>query len=103
MAEPFRVDLTELDDITARVAGFVGFLNESLSGLQERTAALQSSWTGPSATAASEAFAQWLTGAQDVADGIEAMRAAAVAAHERYSAAVAANLSMLGRGTRAQP
>ncbi|WP_433663192.1 WXG100 family type VII secretion target [Nocardia sp. CA-128927] len=99
MDDSFRVDLDELDDINARVAGFVGFLNESLTGLTQRTAALQSSWTGPSATAASQAFTDWLSGAHEVAAGIEAMRAAAVAAHDRYNAAVAANLDMLGRGS----
>lgn len=98
MAEPFRVDLTELDDITARVAGFVGFLEDSLTGIQQRIAAVQSGWNGPSATAANDAFARWLTGAQDVAEGIDEMRAAAVAAHQRYTAAVATNLEMLGRG-----
>ncbi|WP_067840047.1 WXG100 family type VII secretion target [Nocardia lijiangensis] len=103
MSESFRVDLNELDDITARLAGFVGFLTESLTGIQQRTSALQSSWTGPSATAANDAFTQWLTGARDVAEGIEAMRAAAIAARDRYNAAVTTNLEMLGRGTGGQP
>ncbi|MET7770011.1 WXG100 family type VII secretion target [Nocardia sp. NPDC005366] len=98
MAEPFRVDLTELDDITTRVAGFVGFLEDSLDGIQQRITAVQAGWGGTSATAANDAFARWLTGARDVAEGIHAMRAASSAAHERYTAAVATNLEMLGRG-----
>jgi len=98
MTEPFRVDLDELDDITARVAGFVGFLEDSLVGVQQRMAAAQAGWNGPSAIAANDAFARWLTGAQDVAEGIDAMRAAAVAAHQRYTTAVSTNLEMLGRG-----
>ncbi|QLY30031.1 WXG100 family type VII secretion target [Nocardia huaxiensis] len=98
MAEPFRVDLTELDNITARVAGFVGFLNDSLTGIQQRTTAVQSGWSGPSAVAADDAFKQWMTGAQDVSEGIDAMRVAAAAAHQRYTEAVATNLEMLGRG-----
>ncbi|UAK32118.1 WXG100 family type VII secretion target [Nocardia asteroides] len=98
MTAPFRVDLAELDDITARVAGFAGFLEDSLVGIQQRITAVQAGWSGPSATAANDAFARWLTGAQDVAEGIREMQAAAVAAHQRYTAAVAANLEMLGRG-----
>ncbi|WP_280204438.1 WXG100 family type VII secretion target [Nocardia farcinica] len=98
MTEPFRVDLAELDDITTRVAGFVGFLEDSLAGIQQRIAAVQAGWNGPSAIAANDAFARWLIGAQDVTDGIRDMQAAAVAAHQRYTAAVTTNLEMLGRG-----
>ncbi|WP_280511177.1 WXG100 family type VII secretion target [Nocardia farcinica] len=56
MTEPFRVDLAELDDITTRVAGFVGFLEDSLAGIQQRIAAVQAGWNGPSAIAANDAF-----------------------------------------------
>ncbi|MGN2636735.1 WXG100 family type VII secretion target [Nocardia takedensis] len=98
MTEPFRVDLTELDDITARVAGFVGFLEDSLIGIQQRLTAVQAGWSGESADAANDAFARWLTGARDVAEGIHEMRAAGSAAHQRYTEAVATNLEMLGRG-----
>lgn len=96
--DSFRVDLNELDAVTARVAGFIGFLSDSLSGLEQRMGTLQQNWQGEAATAQSQAFQQWATGATDVVDGIEAMRRAAVAAHGRYSAAIEANLKMLGRG-----
>lgn len=99
MTDSFRVDLAELDDIATQLKGFVGFLTESVTGIQQRTAALQSSWTGPSATAAHEAFTKWVTGAQEVAEGIETMRTAATAARERYQSAVTTNLQMLGRST----
>ncbi|MEU4411721.1 WXG100 family type VII secretion target [Nocardia salmonicida] len=99
MTDSYRVDLNELDDIAIQLKGFVGFLTESVAGLQQRTAALQSNWSGPSATAAHEAFAKWLAGAQDVAEGIETMRASAIDARDRYQAAVNTNLQMLGRAT----
>ncbi|WP_433576077.1 WXG100 family type VII secretion target [Nocardia brasiliensis] len=98
MPEAFRVDLAELEDIQARIRGFVGFLSDSLAEIQQRTSAAQANWNGPSALAAEAAFTRWLAGANDVAEGIEAMRAAANAAHTRYTNAVAANLAMLGRG-----
>ena len=41
-AQPFRVDLDELEQIVARVLRFVGFLNDSLDGLQQRVSAVQS-------------------------------------------------------------
>lgn len=97
-SQPFRVSLSELEQITARVDGFVGFLNDSLSGLQQRIEAVQQNWNGTAADAQAQAFAEWVTGATDVAEGIEAMKLSAKAAHDRYAAAVAANLQMLGRG-----
>ncbi|MGS2809921.1 WXG100 family type VII secretion target [Nocardia sp. MW-W600-9] len=96
-AEPFRVDLEELEQIVTRVAGFIGFLNDSLDGLQQRMSAVQQNWTGAAADAQAVAFREWHTGATDVADGIEIMRQVVQDAHDRYNAAIAANLAMLGR------
>jgi WXG100 family type VII secretion target len=96
-AQPFRVDLDELEQIVARVSGFVGFLNDSLDGLQQRVSAVQQNWHGAAADAQAEAFREWHTGATDVAEGIAIMRQAVLDAHGRYNAAIAANLSMLGR------
>ncbi|APE33030.1 hypothetical protein BOX37_02525 [Nocardia mangyaensis] len=97
-AQPFQVSLSELEQIAARAGGFVGFLNDSLDGLQQRIEAVQQNWSGAAADAQADAFRQWVSGATDVAEGIEAMRQAATDAHNRYTAAVAANLQMLGRG-----
>ncbi|MGY0500188.1 WXG100 family type VII secretion target [Nocardia sp. FBN12] len=68
-----------------------------MAGIQQRTTNLQSKWTGPSAVAANDAFTKWVSGAQDVTEGIETMRTSALAARDRYNAAVATNLQMLGR------
>lgn len=95
--EAFHVDLNELDNITARAAGFIGFLADSLTALEQRVATLQHTWTGDAADAQADAFGQWVAGAADVGDGIEAMRHATLAAHERYSSAIDANRRMLGR------
>ncbi|WP_157103829.1 WXG100 family type VII secretion target [Nocardia harenae] len=95
--DSFRVDLNELDAATARVAGFIGFLSDSLAGLEQRMGALQQNWQGQTAVAQAQAFEQWRTGATDVVEGIDAMRQASIDAHGRYSSAVEANLRMLGR------
>ncbi|WP_454200055.1 WXG100 family type VII secretion target [Nocardia sp. Marseille-Q1738] len=97
-AQAFRVKLSELEQITARLDGFVGFLSDSLSGLQQRIDSVQQNWNGAAADSQAEAFRQWVIGATDVAEGIAAMKQAAVDAHDRYSSAAAANLRMLGRG-----
>ncbi|MFC8383543.1 WXG100 family type VII secretion target [Nocardia sp. NPDC057272] len=96
-SQPFRADLADLEQIVTRVSGFVGFLTDSLDGLQQRINAVQQNWSGAAADAQAEAYREWHSGATDVAEGIETMRQAAQAAHDRYSAALAANLGMLGR------
>ncbi|WP_433577755.1 WXG100 family type VII secretion target [Nocardia brasiliensis] len=89
--------LVELEQITARLDGFIGFLSESLAGLQQRIDTVQQSWNGSAADAQAEAFRLWMAGAADVTDGVTAMKQAALDAHDRYSSAAAANLRMLGR------
>ncbi|WP_069166506.1 WXG100 family type VII secretion target [Nocardia altamirensis] len=96
--QPFQVKLAELEQISARLDGFIGFLSESLTGLQQRIDTVQQSWQGSAAGAQAEAFRLWMTGATDVAEGIAAMKQAAEAARDRYSSAAATNLRMLGRG-----
>ncbi|WP_054815712.1 WXG100 family type VII secretion target [Nocardia arizonensis] len=96
--QPFRVDIAELEQIIARVSGFIGFLEDSLQGLQQRISAVQQTWTGAAADAQAEAFREWTAGATDVSDGIAVMRQAIVDARDRYEAAATANLRMLRRG-----
>ncbi|MFQ6397074.1 WXG100 family type VII secretion target [Nocardia sp. KC 131] len=93
----FRVDLDHLDNVTARIAGLSGFLEESLSGVDQRMAAMHLTWSGAAADQHAEAHREWATGAADARDGIELMRKAAVAAHGAYSDGIAANLRMLGQ------
>ncbi|WP_331758057.1 WXG100 family type VII secretion target (plasmid) [Nocardia sp. NBC_01377] len=95
--QPFRVKLTELDDIAGRLNSFVGFLSDSMAGLEQRIGQVQQNWNGAAADAQADAFRQWMVGATDVSEGIAAMKKAAVDAQDRYSAAAAANLRMLGR------
>ncbi|MFD4433486.1 WXG100 family type VII secretion target [Nocardia sp. NPDC058497] len=97
-AQPFRVDLAELEQIVTRVTGFVGFLNDSLDGLQQRLTAVQQNWTGAAADAQAEAFRDWNVGATEVSEGIQLIRTAAQDAHDRYTAATQATLTILGRG-----
>ncbi|MFE3546004.1 WXG100 family type VII secretion target [Nocardia sp. NPDC059177] len=96
-SQPFIVNLAELEQIVIRVSSFVGFLTDSLDGIQQRITTVQQNWSGAAADAQAEAYREWHSGATDVADGIEIMRQAAQAVHNRYSDALAANLGMLGR------
>ncbi|BDT96264.1 hypothetical protein IFM12275_62400 [Nocardia sputorum] len=96
--QPFQVKLAELEQIKSRLDAFVGFLSDSISGLQQRIDHVQQNWNGAAAEAQADAFRQWMTGATDVSEGITAMKQAAADAHDRYSSAAATNLRMLGRG-----
>ncbi|MGW5313263.1 WXG100 family type VII secretion target [Nocardia thailandica] len=65
-SQPFRANLVELEEIVARVGGFVGFLDDSLYGLQQRIDSVQQTWSGAAADAQNEAFQDWTVGATDV-------------------------------------
>jgi WXG100 family type VII secretion target len=94
----YAVDLDHLDEVTNKIAGLQGFLTESLAEIEERIAALQTTWNGAAADAHAEAHREWTAAAAVVNEGIAAMRTAAAAAHTAYTDAGAANLRVLGRG-----
>lgn len=94
----YRVDLDHLDEVTTRVATLKGFLADSLREIDERVSLVQSTWNGAAADKQAEAHRDWVTAAREVEEGIDKMRAAAVAAHTAYTDVGATNLKMLGRG-----
>ncbi|MET9287238.1 WXG100 family type VII secretion target [Nocardia beijingensis] len=95
MTAAFGVDLAHLDAVTARIGGLVGFTEDTFTGVEQRVAALHRTWTGEAASAHAEAHRDWAKGADDVREGIAAMRAAAAAAHTAYSEAMTTNVNML--------
>jgi WXG100 family type VII secretion target len=97
----YRVDLAHLDNVTARIAGLQGFVEQSLQEVEERIAGVQANWAGEAADAHATAHAEWAAAAAKIAAGLEKMRAAAAAAHRHYGDASAANIAMLGHGTGA--
>ncbi|MET9491319.1 WXG100 family type VII secretion target [Nocardia sp. NPDC006630] len=94
--EGYSVDLTHLDEVTAHIRAFKGFVADNLSALDDRAKALSATWSSEAATAYETAHREWLTGANEVRDGLAALEAAARTAHENYTGAIAANLRMLG-------
>ncbi|MFC6009462.1 WXG100 family type VII secretion target [Nocardia lasii] len=92
----FTFDLDELDQLISRANGFIGFLAESLDGLDQRIAAIQQNWQGAAATAQDEGYREWAKGAAVAVEGITAMCTAAVTARDAYKAAEDINLRMSG-------
>lgn len=92
----FTVDLEELDATVIRLDAFVEYLEGKLGELDRRIAGMRDDWTGDAADAQRTAHDEWTTGAQQMREGVDAMWAAARAAHSSYQAAVTANLRMFG-------
>ncbi|WP_225730507.1 MULTISPECIES: WXG100 family type VII secretion target [unclassified Nocardia] len=97
-ASGFHVDLDHLDQVTAKIGTLQGFLADSLAGIDARVAALHQEWTGTAAAKHEAAHKDWMTGAAEVTEGIEVMRAAAANAHTHYTDAMQTNLKMFGGG-----
>ncbi|MFE6922858.1 WXG100 family type VII secretion target [Nocardia sp. NPDC057663] len=92
----FTFDIDELDQLISRANGFIGFLTESLDGINNRMSSIQQNWQGAAADAQEEAYREWATGAATVIEGLTQMYDAAVTARDAYSAAAEANLRMSG-------
>lgn len=92
----FTFDIDELDQLISRANGFIGFLAESLDGINDRIATIQQNWQGAAADAQEEAYRDWTSGAATVVDGLKQMYDAAVTARDAYSAAAEINLRMSG-------
>ncbi|GAB0102578.1 pore-forming CpnT exporter EsxE [Nocardia sp. JMUB6875] len=95
--EGYKVDLNHLDDVTARIRAFKTFFEDSLATLDNKAKALSASWSSEAAAAYEAAHTEWLTGANEVREGIASLESAAKIAHGNYSGAVATNLRMLGQ------
>ncbi|MFI9507646.1 WXG100 family type VII secretion target [Nocardia sp. NPDC052566] len=93
----FQVDLPHLDEVTIRMRAFKEFVTNHLTELDNRAAAIGTSWTGPAADAYAQAHRDWAVGATDVREGLDVLEAAAKSAHENYTGAASANLEMFGR------
>ncbi|MFX0577598.1 WXG100 family type VII secretion target [Nocardia nepalensis] len=98
----FDVAPAEVTDAGRYVQLTAEELVNGLRSIDADVSKLLENWTGTSAITANEAFTKWVTGAQEVAEGIETMRTAATAARDRYQAAITTNLQMLGRSSGSQ-
>ncbi|TCJ89381.1 WXG100 family type VII secretion target [Nocardia alba] len=92
----FAFDIDELDQLISRSDGFIGFLADSLDGINNRIATIQQNWHGSAAVAQEDAYREWASGAAAVIDGLTQMYNAAVTARDAYSQAADTNLRMSG-------
>ncbi|MFD3705238.1 WXG100 family type VII secretion target [Nocardia sp. NPDC058658] len=99
MGSEFSVDMDQLDQIVARLAGLAGFVTQHLDEIDDRVATLNgTNWEGLAATAYQVAHQQWSIGARTFAEGVTDMSDAAKTAHGRYTRAADINKRMLQQG-----
>lgn len=94
MPQAFTVDLDHLDRIVTRLSNLEKSIEQHLADLDKRIQQIHTVWSGDAAASQLAAHREWMTGAAEMRVGLAALRAAALTAHENYSAAVAANTKM---------
>lgn len=92
----FAIDLEQLDNVTTRLGELVGLVSDKLDALEEHIGRL--TWEGDAAREHARAHRDWDASARRLAASIDRLQAAARQAHESYSGAIAANLTILQRG-----
>ncbi|WP_067648441.1 WXG100 family type VII secretion target [Nocardia harenae] len=97
MTGGYSVDPEQLRNLTAKLHGYQDFLSGYLAELDQQVQGLSSSWSGAAADAYAEAHRDWATALDDIRDGLSALEQTAARAADSYTAAVTANLRMVGR------
>lgn len=100
MSGEFTVDLDELMELVRRLDDLHEFLDERLRELDRKAGHVhQSSWSGAAAEAHRTAHREWMSAAQEFADGVRQMKRVGDDAHAQYTGAIKANAAMF-RGRR---
>lgn len=94
MTGRFRVDTDQLSQLIEQMTRFDQHLESMLDGVDTKVTQLHATWTGAAAAQHLQAHNQWQHGAQEMRDALAAMRQNATTAHQNYTNAVAANVSM---------
>jgi WXG100 family type VII secretion target len=94
MAGLYAVDLDELLATVDELARTGAALDDLLTEIAARVAALHGTWTGRAASAQAAAQADWEAGFREMRAGLAAMQAAGAAAHDNYTAAADTNVRM---------
>ncbi|MBF6351961.1 MULTISPECIES: WXG100 family type VII secretion target [Nocardia] len=97
MTGEFGVDPAALEDLTARLRGYQGFLEDCLTGLESHIRGMDPSWSGLAATAFNDAHRDWSKEVQDIRDSVTDLEKSAAAAHTSYTNAATANAGIFRR------
>jgi WXG100 family type VII secretion target len=86
----FRIDRAQLLDVIDRMRRFDAQVEEALQDAEARVNRLHATWSGQAAAA----HDKWTHGMQQMRAGLQVMRVNAQIAHDNYTGAVEANVSM---------
>ncbi|MGW6623751.1 WXG100 family type VII secretion target [Nocardia sp. NPDC055002] len=92
----FSVDLDQLEQLTARMRGYLAAVADVLSALDAKANEVDDNWSGAVATAYNEAHTEWRAGVTDMQEGLAALESAATIAHQSYTEAGTTTLKILG-------
>ncbi|MFD4444452.1 WXG100 family type VII secretion target [Nocardia sp. NPDC058519] len=92
----FSVDLDQLEQLTARMRGYMAAVDDVLTALDAKAKEVDDNWSGAVAAAYNEAHTEWRAGVTDMQEGLAALEAAAKTAHKSYTDAAATTLKILG-------
>ena len=93
----FSVDLEELSGVAEEMRAFQKSFEGRLADLDQLVSELHLSWSGEAATAHRQAHELWVTGAQEMHEGLGDMHKAATSAHDNYHSAATSNAQMWSR------
>ncbi|MDO3651070.1 WXG100 family type VII secretion target [Nocardia mangyaensis] len=92
----FSVDLDQLEQLTARMRGYMAAVADVLVALDAKAKEVEGVWVGAAAEAYREAYTEWTVGVADMQEGLAALEAAAKTAHQSYTDAATSTLKILG-------
>ncbi|MFF7635969.1 WXG100 family type VII secretion target [Kitasatospora sp. NPDC008050] len=96
MIPPLKVNFEHLREHEEELARVCGALQDHLDEVQSGGARLAELWTGESARAFQQAFAEWTARATDLRASLERLRTVIETAHDNYADARRATLRIWG-------
>jgi WXG100 family type VII secretion target len=94
MSDEFGVDTDELMALVTRIAAFEQRIEAMVVDVDSQVSSLRASWHGSAAAAQADAHRRWAEGAQQMREALEELRRAGKKAHQNYTGAAQANLTM---------
>ncbi|MGW6427106.1 WXG100 family type VII secretion target [Nocardia sp. NPDC055053] len=94
--QAFSVDLDQLEQLTARMRGYMAAVTDVLTALDAKAKEVEDVWSGAAAAAYTEAHTEWRAGVTDMQEGLAALETAAKTAHQSYTDAASTALKILG-------
>ena len=84
----------ELMALVTRIADFEQRIEAMVADVETQVASLHATWQGTAGIAQADAHRRWTEGAQEMREALQELRQAGKKAHQNYTGAATANLTM---------